>query len=173
MDTSLYVENYINKLNELNEKNIKEFDYKLKEKLPIKETKEIISYKEMKDFTDSRKKYYQQNTNFENEEHINIFENNIIKTDEIELNFYDLPFEKKMDNIFDYMKRKKIKLNCDMNIINDIVNDNALLKKYISIDKTYNIINKVSFFKKLENGDYNIVLENSNKRTKKKFFTKK
>lgn len=95
MDTSLYVENYINKLNELNEKNIKEFDYKLKEKLPIKETKEIISYKEMKDFTDSRKKYYQQNTNFENEEHINIFENNIIKTDEIELNFYDLPFEKK------------------------------------------------------------------------------
>ena len=127
----------------------------------------------MKDFTDSRKKYYQQNTNFENEEHINIFENNIIKTDEIELNFYDLPFEKKMDNIFDYMKRKKIKLNCDMNIINDIVNDNALLKKYISIDKTYNIINKVSFFKKLENGDYNIVLENSNKRTKKKFFTKK
>lgn len=173
MDTSLYVENYINKLNELNEKNIKEFDYKLKEKLPIKETKEIISYKEMKDFTDSRKKYYQQNTNFENEEHINIFENNIIKTDEIELNFYDLPFEKKMDNIFDYMKRKKIKLNCDINIINDIVNDNALLKKYISIDKTYNIINKVSFFKKLENGDYNIVLENSNKRTKKKFFTKK
>jgi hypothetical protein len=173
MDTSLYVENYINKLNELNEKNIKEFDYKLKEKLPIKETKEIISYKEMKDFTDSRKKYYQQNTNFENEEHINIFENNIIKTNEIELNFYDLPFEKKMDNIFDYMKRKKIKLNCDMNIINDIVNDNALLKKYISIDKTYNIINKVSFFKKLENGDYNIVLENSNKRTKKKFFTKK
>lgn len=81
--------------------------------------------------------------------------------------------KKKMDNIFDYMKRKKIKLNCDMNIINDIVNDNALLKKYISIDKTYNIINKVSFFKKLENGDYNIVLENSNKRTKKKFFTKK
>jgi len=173
MDTSLYVENYINKLNDLNEKNIKEIDYKLKEKLPIKESKEIISYKEMKNFTDSRKKYYQQNSSLEHEQSINIFENNIIQTDEKEINFYDLPFEKKMDHIFDYMKRKKIKLNCDINMINTIVNDNTLLKKYISIDKTYNILNKVSFFKKMENGDYNIVLENGNKRTKKTFFIKK
>lgn len=170
MDTTIFVENYVNKLNNLNENNIKEFNYDLKEELPQKETKEIISYKEMKNFTDTRKKYYQQNTSLENEQDINIFENNIIQKEEKEINFYELSFEKKIDHILDYMKRKKIKLSCDLNIINNIVNDNNLLKKYITIDKTYNIISKISFFKKLENGDYNIVFENANKRTKKKFF---
>ena len=173
MDTTLFVENYINNLNEFNENNIKKFDYKLKEILPQKESKEIISYKEMKNFTDSRKKYYQQNSNIEYEQDIDIFKNNIIETDEKQTNFYDLNFEKKIDHILDYMKRKKIKLNCDLNIINNIVNDNNLLKKYITIDKTYNIISKITFFKKMETGDYNIILENSNKRTKKNFFVKK
>ncbi len=126
MDTTLFVENYINNINEFNVNNIKKFDYKLKENLPQKESKEIISYKEMKNFTDSRKKYYQQNTNLENEEDIDIFKNNIIETVEKQVNFYDLTFEKKIDHILDYMKRKKIKLNCDLNIINNIVNDNNL-----------------------------------------------
>jgi hypothetical protein len=107
-----------------------------------------------------------------NDDNFNIFENSLIKTDEKIINFYDLDPELKLEHILDFIKRKKYKLACDLSIIDHLLVDNDLLKKYITIDKTFNIINKISFLKKMENGDYNIVLnnKNTNKRTKKSFF---
>jgi hypothetical protein len=167
MNISLFVDKYISDINELNEINIKKYDYKIKEKLKQKEVIEIKSSKEMKDFSDSRKKYFDKQSKID--EDINIFQNNIIQTDETNKNFYDLNYEEKIEHINDYIKRKKIKLSCDLNIIDNILNDNTLLKKYITIDKTYNMINKISFFKKMENGEHTIILE-KNKTIKKNFF---
>lgn len=172
MNTSLFVGKYISDINELNKTSIVKYSYKIKEKLQKKEVKEIKSTKDMKDFTDTRKKYYDKQTNIDKEEDINIFQTNILQTEEKQQSFYDLSYEDKLEHIHDYMKRKKIKLSCELDIIDNILNDNALLKKYITIDKTYNMISRISFFKKKENGDHIIVLEN-NKTTKKSFFTKK
>lgn len=172
MNTSQFVDNYINDINSLNNKNIDKYNYKVKEEIQPKETKEIKSYKEMKNFTDSRKKYYQFNTNLESQEDFNIFENTNININEKIINFYDLDPENKLNHIIDYIKRKKYKLNCNLDKIEHLLNDNDLLKKYITIDKTFNIINKISFLKKMENGEYDIVLNNNTtKRTKKKFFS--
>ena len=174
MDISHFVDNYTNSLDILNEKNIEKYNYKLKDEIEKKETKEIKSYKEMKKFTDSRKKYYEKQTNIDNEDNLDIFENSIIKTDEVQKNFFDLDYDNKLSHILDYIKRKKIKLTCDLEVISEILNDNDKLKKYITIDKTYNMINKISFFKKKESGDYDIVFNNSTKKiTKKNFFIKK
>lgn len=171
MNIESFVDNYIDNLNSINESNIKKYDYELIEKLKPKETKEIKSYKEMKKFTDSRKKFYDKQTNIDNEENFDIFENNNINIGNSSMNFFDLEPEKKLNHIIDYIKRKKYKLSCDLNKIDYLLYDNDLLKKYISIDKTFNIINKISFLKKMETGDYDIVLNNNTKKTtKKKFF---
>ena len=167
MNISLFVDKYISDINELNEINKQKYDYKVKEKIKKKEIIEIKPSKEMKDFTDSRKKYYDKQSKLD--EDINIFQNNIIQIDETSTNFYDLSYEDKLDHVNDYIKRKKIKLSCELSIIDDILNDNTLLKKYVTIDKTYNMINRISFFKKMENGEHNIVLE-KNKTIKKNFF---
>ncbi len=170
MDIQTFVNNYISNINSINESNIIKYEYQLKDKLEKKETKEIKSYKEMKLFTDSRKKFYMNQSN--SDDNLNIFENSLIKTDEKIIDFYDLEPELKLEHIKDFIKRKKYKLACDLSIIDHLLVDNDLLKKYITIDKTFNIINKVSFLKKMENGDYNIILNNKNsiKRTKKNFF---
>ena len=170
MDIQTFVNNYISNIKSINESNIIKYDYQLKDKLEKKETTEIKSYKEMKLFTDSRKKFYMNQSN--NVDTFNIFENSLIKTDEKIIDFYDLEPELKLEHITDFIKRKKYKLGCDLSVIDHLLVDNDLLKKYIKIDKKFNIINKISFLKKMENGDYNIVLnnKNTNKRKKKSFF---
>ena len=171
MNIELFVDNYIDNINSINEKNLKKYNYDVIETLQPKETKEIKSYKEMKKFTDTRKKFYDKQTNIDNEENFDIFENNNININESTTNFYDLEPEMKLNHILDYIKRKKYKISDDLNKINHLLNDNELLKKYISIDKTFNIINKITFLKKNETGDYNINLNiNTKKSTKKKFF---
>ena len=73
MNISLFVDKYISDINELNEINKQKYDYKVKEKLKKKEIIEIKPSKEMKDFTDSRKKYYDKQSKLD--EDINIFQN--------------------------------------------------------------------------------------------------
>jgi len=170
MDTHKFIDNYITKIKDINESNIIKYNYKLKDNLPEKEVKEIQSYKEMKKFTDTRKKYYEKQTNIDQEENFNIFEKNNINTDEeSNKNFFELDYDDKKDYILDYIKRKKIKLSDDLDSIKEIIEDSVKLKKYVSIDKTFNIISKISFFKKNEYGNHYISL-NDIKRTKKNFF---
>ena len=171
MNIELFVDNYIDNINSINEKNLKKYNYEIVEQLKPKEIKEIKSYKEMKKFTDTRKKFYDKQTNIDSEENFDISENNNINISESNINFYDLDPQAKLNHILDYIKRKKYKLACDLSKIHHLLDDNELLKKYISIDKTFNIINKITFLKKNETGDYDIDLNiNTKKSTKKKFF---
>jgi len=175
MDIDNFVNNYIHNLNEFNENNVKKYNIKVKNNEQIETIndikKEVTTSKELKNFADTRKKYYDKNTDVSNEQIINIFEENIIKTDEMKINFFDLESNVKMNYILDYIKRKKYKLNCDIyEKLEPVIDNNEILKKYISIDKTFNIISKISFLKKLDTGDYDIIFDNNIKKIKKKFF---
>ena len=67
--------------------------------------------------------------------------------------------ENKLEYIKDYMSRKKIYIEIhNFSKIDEIVEDNELLKKYITISKQHNQISKISFFKKREDGTYFIDL---------------
>jgi hypothetical protein len=176
MDIDNFINNYINQLNELNENNIKKYNIKVKHEENNEDNdnikvKEITTSKELKKFYETRKKYYDKNTDMSNQQIINIFEENIIKTDETNINFFDLESDVKMNYILDYIKRKKYKLCVNIyEKIEPIIDNNEILKKYISIDKTFNIISKISFLKKMDTGDYDIIFDNNIKKTKKKFF---
>jgi hypothetical protein len=183
MDINNFVTNYILHLNDFNENNIKKYNIKgkceenenMKNKNDMnndtnKKVKEITSSKELKKFAETRKKYYDKNTDMSNEKIINIFEENIIKTDETNINFFNLENDIKMNYILDYIKRKKYKLAVNIyEKLEPVINNNEILKKYISIDKTFNIISKISFIKKIDNNYYDIVFD-SVKKSKKKFF---
>jgi hypothetical protein len=169
MDINLFVLNYINNLNELNEKNIKKINYEVKETKST-ENKEVKYSKEFKEFLKTSKQKNKIDTVIDEKCEINIFEKNIIQSEEIYFNFFELDVDNKMKYILDYIKRKKYILECDIyEKIKHIIEDNDILKKYISIDKSFNIINKISFIKKIENNYYDIVFDNT-KKIKKKFF---
>ena len=180
MDIDNFVTNYILHLNDFNENNIKKYNIKGKyEENDMKnmnndtnkKVKEINSSKELKKFAETRKKYYDKNTDMSNEQIINIFEENIIKTDETNIDFFNLESDIKMNYILDYIKRKKYKLGVNIyEKLEPVINNNEILKKYISIDKTFNIISKISFLKKMDTGEYDIVFNNNIKKTKNKFF---
>ena len=168
MDIKNYIDGYINNLNTLNEKNIEKYKYEVKKVIP-QEIKEVKVYKEMKEFTDNRKKYYDKQTHFDINDQIDLFTDNNINLEEKKefTSFFDLSVEKKIIHIKDYIKRKRYKVNCDIeSSLGEILTNNDLLKKYISIDKTFNIINKISFLKKTESGDYKIVLNSGINKTK-------
>lgn len=169
MDINLFVLNYINNLNELNEKNIKKINYEVKETKST-ENKEVKYSKEFKEFLKTSKQKNKIDTVIDEKCEINIFEKNIIQSEEIYFNFFESDVDNKMKYILDYIKRKKYILECDIyEKIKHIIEDNDILKKYISIDKSFNIINKISFIKKIENNYYDIVFDNT-KKIKKKFF---
>ena len=169
MDINLFVLNYINNLNELNEKNIKKINYEVKETKST-ENKEVKYSKEFKEFLKTSKQKNKIDTVIDEKCEINIFEKNIIQSEEIYFNFFELDVDNKMKYILDYIKNKKYILECDIyEKIKHIIEDNDILKKYISIDKSFNIINKISFIKKIENNYYDIVFDNT-KKIKKKFF---
>ena len=176
MDIENFVSAYISNLNNFNQDNLKKYNIinhenndNINSDINIK-SKEITTSKELKKFAETRKKYYGNNTDLSNEEYFNIFENNLIETEKTNIDFFNLESNQKINYILDYIKRKKYKLRCDIyEKLEPIINNNEILKKYISIDKTFNIINKISFLKKSENGDYDIIFNNI-KKTKKKFF---
>ena len=169
MDIDLFVSNYINHLNDLNEKNLKKFNCEIREKKII-ENKEVKYSKEFKEFLKTNKKKDKIDTFIDEKDEVNIFEENIIQNEEIYFNFFELDVENKMKYILDYVKRKKYIIEGDIyKKLEHIIEDNELLKKYISIDKTFNIINKISFIKKIDNNYYDIVFD-SVKKSKKKFF---
>jgi len=100
-----------------------------------------------------------------------IFNNNIDK-DEIKLDIQSLDNEKKLFLINNFLERKNIILDeLEFKKIEDILdNPEFNIKKYLTISKVYQQINKISFIKKLENGSYIVDLsENKIKKTKKYF----
>ena len=129
MDINLFVLNYINNLNELNEKNIKKINYEVKETKST-ENKEVKYSKEFKEFLKTSKQKNKIDTVIDEKCEINIFEKNIIQSEEIYFNFFELDVDNKMKYILDYIKRKKYILECDIyekikHIIEDTIKDDT------------------------------------------------
>ena len=103
--------------------------------------------------------------------------NNSMDSEEIQmkkendLNFYELDKENKMNLIKDYMSRKKIYVEHEeFSKIDSIIDNNELLKKYISITKVHKQISKITFFKKKDDFSYNIDFQIPKKKNKISFF---
>ena len=90
---------------------------------------------------------------------------------ENDLDFYELDKENKMHLIKDYMSRKKIYIEFEeFAKIDSIIDNNELLKKYISITKIHKQISKITFFKKKDDFSYNIDFQIPKKKNKISFF---
>ena len=85
-----------------------------------------------------------------------IFKTNIDDSEDTKMNVQELPFEKRMELMNDFLERKNITLD-EINyekMKNIVCDENILLKKYINISNVYQHITKISFIKKLEDGSY-------------------
>ena len=90
---------------------------------------------------------------------------------ENDLDFYELDKENKMNLIKDYMSRKKIYVEHEeFAKIDSIIDNNDLLKKYISITKVHKQISKITFFKKKDDFSYNIDFQIPKKKKQISFF---
>ena len=100
-----------------------------------------------------------------------------IESEEIEmkkennLDFYELDKENKINLIKDYMSRKKIYIEHEeFEKIDSIIDNNELLKKYISITKVHKQISKITFFKKKDDFSYMIDFQIPKKKKQISFF---
>ena len=90
---------------------------------------------------------------------------------ENDLDFYELDKENKINLIKDYMSRKKIYVEHEeFAKIDSIIDNNDLLKKYISITKVHKQISKITFFKKKDDFSYNIDFQIPKKKKQISFF---
>lgn len=105
--------------------------------------------------------------------------NDLIDVEEIEiemkkendLDFYKLDKENKINLIKDYMSRKKIYVEHEeFKKIDYLIDNNELLKKYISITKVHKQISKITFFKKKDDFSYMIDFQIPKKKNKITFF---
>jgi len=183
MDYNLFINNFIENINNLNHRdfNKNNFEYviKTREKKELNENPMILREYKSSMAKSIKKKVKSDDYVDINSTNLNIdlFDTNNINTfnkkevDDNQNNFYDLDKENKIEYIKDYMSRKKIYIEINhFSKINDIVEDNELLKKYITISKQHNQISKISFFKKREDGSYFIDLIISKKKNKVVFF---
>ena len=183
MDYNLFINNFIENINNLNHRdfNKNNFKYviKTREKKELNENPMILrEYKtsmaksvkkkeKMDDFVDINS--INNNIDLFDTNNINTF--NKKELEDNKNNFYDLDKENKIEYIKDYMSRKKIYIEIhNFSKIDEIVEDNELLKKYITISKQHNQISKISFFKKREDGTYFIDLIISKKKKNVAFF---
>jgi hypothetical protein len=189
-----FLDNLVNKINEVRENEFNNFNLKydeiiIEKKLVNENSKEYSAYKnnlKKKNLIEKNKpKNFgkKDNINEDSNTNIDILEDDIFnsnnnlnenKDEEIKLDLNSLDKEKKLDIINDFLQRKSILLEeSELNKINDIVNDdNNNFKKYFTISKMYQQITKISFIKKLENGSYIVDLSESKSRKSKKFFLK-
>ena len=192
MDNNIFISNCIDKLNDLRETEFKKCNFSYTE--PEMEKKEVkIDVVEFKTYQHTlrkkalldknkpgnigKKEYSSSNSNVDILED-DIFNNNNNndenKDDEIKLEVNILNKDKKIELINEFLNRKNIILDEDeYKKIEEIIdNPDINIKKYFSISKLYQQIDKISFIKKLENGTYIIdTVENKPKKTKK-FFNK-
>lgn len=188
MDSSLYLENYINKVNKFNIDELKKYNFK--EENIIREKKEINpNNRELRDYNSKRYKSLKDN-NLNNDvyklDEDGIENNNIDLFDgknfnlndnsvEVEkINFAELELDKKKEYIYKYIHRKKYQIEeLELNKFYSIIDDNDKLKKYITFSSELNQIMKISCLKKKEDGTLYFIEENSKLKKKNIFLNKK
>ena len=112
--------------------------------------------------------------NNQNNNTIKTHDNTLITDDNnnsLSISFYDLNKDDKLNLIKDFMSRKKIYIETnEFEKINEIIDNNELLKKHISITKLHNQISKISFFKKKDDFSYYIDFNIQKKKKQISFF---
>jgi hypothetical protein len=186
MDTSIFLKDFINKINDIrnDEFNINNFKYKekIEEKKIINENvmefrnfKNKMIKKALKDKmkpSNIGKKEYEIDYGNINILEDDIFHNTEQKSEEVQLNIEELSKEQKLSLVKEFLQRKVISLEeHDFNKLYAIMDDeNFVFKKYITFSKMHQQISKISFIKKLENGTYTIDLNEKKSKNKNLFF---
>lgn len=189
MENNIFIENFINKINETRNDEFKKFNFEFEDK--IIEKKQINeNLMEFKNYQSTLKKKAKLDKlkpgNIGKKEYgpindlnIDILEDDIFNNNsnennnEIKLDIDLLDKDKKLELINEFLQRKNIILEeCEILKMNDILdNPDINLKKYLNISKMYQQIIKIGFIKKLENGLYIVDLDqNKYKKTKNYFF---
>jgi hypothetical protein len=188
MDTTLFINNFIENINKIKEEEFKKNNFQFEEKEIEKKILNENSMEYKKFQTDIKKKASMEKLkpgNISKKEYestnpsINILEDDIFLNDNSDesdkdnkLDISSLDRENKLYLINDYLQRKNIILDaeCLTKIENIIDNPDIHLKKYFNISKTYQQITRISFIKKLENGSYIINLAENKPKKNKKYF---
>lgn len=182
MDYNLFIENFTENIQNLNQHDFNKHNYIISEKLRVKkeidENPMIIREFKSAMAQSSAKKIKTENfVDINIKSNINLFDTNNINSfndDEVienKTDFYELDSINKLSFIKDYMSRKKIYIEInEFNKINDLLDDNETLKKYVTISKSHNQISKISFFKKREDSSYYIDFIIPKKKNKTIFF---
>lgn len=181
MNSQLFLESYINEINNYHNKIKDKYKFIDIETLPseIIETKEESNkpVKEIRKLNNDLRRYKKEPIYKEEDENFDIFKNNLIQTNEDSIiDFFSLSVEDKKKQIYNFLNRKKYKLrDYNLDLLDDIIENKDTFKKYISFSKTHQNIEKLNFLKKNEHNEYIIDLNliQKKKGIKKNFFGKK
>jgi hypothetical protein len=181
MNSQLFLETYINEINNYHNKIKDKYKFIDIETLPseIIETKEESNkpVKEIRKLNNDLRRYKKELIYKEEDENFDIFKNNLIQTNEDSIiDFFSLSVEDKKKQIYNFLNRKKYKLrDYNLDLLDDIIENKDTFKKYISFSKTHQNIEKLNFLKKNEHNEYIIDLNliQKKKGIKKNFFGKK
>lgn len=181
MNSQLFLETYINEINNYHNKIKDKYKFIDIETLPseIIETKEESKkpVKEIRKLNNDLRRYKKEPIYKEEDENFDIFKNNLIQTNEDSIiDFFSLSVEDKKKQIYNFLNRKKYKLrDYNLDLLDDIIENKDTFKKYISFSKTHQNIEKLNFLKKNEHNEYIIDLNliQKKKGIKKNFFGKK
>lgn len=181
MNSQLFLETYINEINNYHNKIKDKYKFIDIETLPseIIETKEESNkpVKEIRKLNNDLRRYKKEPIYKEEDENFDIFKNNLIQTNEDSIiDFFSLSVEDKKKQIYNFLNRKKYKLrDYNLDLLDDIIENKDTFKKYISFSKTHQNIEKLNFLKKNEHNEYIIDLNliQKKKGIKKNFFGKK
>ena len=187
MDSRLYLENYINKLNNFNESQLSK--YNIKESSISREKKEINpNNRELRNYNTNRYKSL-KNSNLNNDvinieydfenTNIDLFDSNNFNLNDInenkeKINFFSLDNEEKKNYINKYILRKKYQIEfLELDKLFSIIDNEEKIKKYINFSTELNQIVRISCLKKKEDGTLYFLEENTKLKKKNIFINKK
>ena len=150
MNVEQYLNNYIENINSINNENKNKYNFQCVK--IIKPLKDSIKIQEMRDYENYMRLYKNDFLNHESRsEEKDIFKISDINIDKEHINFFELDNETKKHHIINFLARKKYKLiDNDLSSLNELLENNNLLKKAVHLSKTQNNIGKIDFLKKVD-----------------------
>lgn len=174
MNVDHYLNNYIENINSINLQNENKYNFHIEEiKKPLKET---IKSQEMREYENYMRIYKNDFISHESrKEKDDIFQNSKLNIEQEHINFFELDIDTKKEHIINFLARKKyILIDDSFDCLNEILQNNEVLKKAIHLSKTHSNIEKIDFLKRIEGNEYKIDLKFQEKKkiSKRNFFKK-
>jgi len=168
MDSTLFINNFISKINEIKDEEFKINNFSYKEIEPSKKVvnDNLMEFRNFKSKLIKRSIKDKSKPSFANKKeietgNINILEDDIFQSNEeiqesSKINISNLSIDEKKKLINDYLSMKNIVLDqSQMNTISEMLNDTEFnFKKYMTVSNTSHQITKISFLKKMEDGNF-------------------